>query len=89
MTAEAWLTQYDLRPTICPTWPASKQMVLVTVRDISDKQHPTVSEAHVLLSSVEMDAAADPSVSGRVLFFRVPRDLVIAACDELSIEDFN
>lgn len=74
ISAAAWLTRYDPRPTVLPRWPTSERMTLVAVLPPDAEDKPSV--AYVITREEQLD----PLITRRfsTLFFSVARAVVLA-----------
>lgn len=71
----AWLVKHDASPHVLPSWPASSQIALVAcVCDASALGEP----AAYVIPTRAMANAAPVNSNLRILFFRIPKSVVLA-----------
>ncbi len=92
-TPEGWLTQFDGRPHMVPTWPLSDRMALVVVV-MTGYMTPNPSEtvAYVLTNRTQLNGLIDFSreLSEFVaLFFTVPKTRLLPCCAGLTLDDWR
>lgn len=93
MAPEDWLVRYDSRPRLVPHWPASTQLTLVAVCVVGfSTPHEQPSRAFVLTEQSHADdlveqVRSSPAMS--VLFFTVPREIVMPCCPGLTQDSWQ